>query len=144
MPKPLEDLALAVKWVLKHYEKYLLAGFSAGANLIAEWGTKHLGYEKYKLQAPDTMFVVYTFINVSLVQSDKSGDAMCKAMYGKDRKAEEGVVYNVDEHMDKDYPPCYIVCCEDDDLIPYENSILMQEKLRVYGDVYKRQSQTSV
>ena len=41
--------------------------------------------------------------------------------------------YDVDKHMNKDYPPCYIVCGKDDSTVPPVNSERLKECLDALG-----------
>ena len=41
--------------------------------------------------------------------------------------------YNVDELVTKSYPPSYIVCCEDDNIVPTANSKSLKKRLDLLG-----------
>ena len=52
LPKPLDDLAAALRFIGRHSEEfsvdpdnYAVGGFSAGGNLITMWGTENAGYK---------------------------------------------------------------------------------------------------
>lgn len=134
MPKPLDDLASAVKMILQNKEtynvseEYVLCGFSAGANLVCEFGTEHLGYAKYGLCKPKAIVPVYTFVNYNLCGESPVMKFCLKAMLGKEPSEEKIHEYNVDEHLEG-YPPCFLVCGRNDSTVPAENSERMKEKL---------------
>ena len=133
-PKALEDLANAVKYLQDNAnalgvdpERLVIGGYSAGANLISNFGVPTLGYKKYGLVKPKALIPVYTFINLSnLTNPDLA--PMLKSMFG-DSFEELSREYNVAERIDKDYPPCYIVCGEDDTTVGAADSALMKERL---------------
>ncbi|MCM1543267.1 MAG: alpha/beta hydrolase [Blautia sp.] len=140
MPKPLEDLAAAVRYVRKNWERfgvdaerYLITGFSAGANMVCLWGTESKGYKAYDLPKPEAMFPVYPLISVAHSYPDKLGERMSKTMFGVSRGQASGLGYDVEKSIDTAYPPCYIVCCKDDKMVPPENSVILYDKLRSQG-----------
>ena len=78
------------------------------------------------------MFPIYTFINLKQeLQRDEKG-GIIGFMFGTlDKDIVEK--YNIAEHVDADYPPCYIVCGKDDDTVPCANSELLKELLDQAG-----------
>lgn len=135
MPKPLEDLAAGVGFIRRNSEKfgvepdnYIVCGFSAGGNLCALWGTEKYGYKAYDLPKPKALFPIYPAINSSLYRDDDLHKGFLTTMFGKEyeRIKEE---YDVDTWVNKDYPPAYIVNCEDDDMIDYRHSVYLKEAL---------------
>lgn len=140
MPKPLEDLAAALRYIdarAKQWQlaagKYILTGFSAGGNLITEWCTAPHGCRSHGMPLPQAMFPVYPLISMKLTYKDRTAHTMSKVMFGKRLEEIQESAYNVDEHMDSSFPPCYIVCCADDDLVPPENSRHLKRKLDELG-----------
>lgn len=140
LPKPLEDLSAAVHYVRKHADRlgvnpdrYIVCGFSAGANLTALWGTENHGYRNYKCPKPVAMFPIYPVISTYSCGDEKHCDFFLNTMLGKSWTEEMRHAYNVDEHMDAEYPPCYIVCCEDDDTVDAVNSYRFKDKLDALG-----------
>ena len=139
MPKPLDDLAAAYKFVVSRKEEFGLAteeygvcGFSAGSNLTNLWGTKERGYAHYNLPKPLVLFPIYTYISVSDENKERNRE-FWNIMCGKDAGPEEMEKYKVSKMLDQDYPPCYIVHCKDDSTVPYENSVYLYEQLKKYG-----------
>lgn len=140
MPKPLEDLAACVGYVRENAEafdlgrkdSYIVCGFSAGGNLCALWGTKHLGYAHYDLPRPKALFPVYPVTDLHLFDGipQETIDMFLATMLGEDVSEERKQEYSVIGHIDGDYPPCYIACCRDDETVPCVNSEKMYETLQ--------------
>ena len=129
----LDDLAAAIAYLTKDPAlgfdpaDYVIGGFSAGANLISNWGTGNNGWKRYGLPKPRLMLPIYTFID--LKQRTSGGDGAFELMmFGPDHH-ESIDVWNVAEHIDHDYPPCYIVCGKDDAVVPALNSEEMKALL---------------
>ena len=136
-PKPLDDLATALKYIQRNAEKfkidpahYIVSGFSAGGNLTALWGTDNHGYASYGLPKPAAMFPIYPAVNSELFPEGKLTDKFMEIMLGKTYSKEKEQEYRVDLHMSNKYPPCYIVCCKDDATVPYSNSERLTRKIR--------------
>ena len=135
LPKPLDDLAAALRIILSQKDhfavsaEYVVGGFSAGANLVSIFGTDNHGYMTYGLPKPKALIPVYTFINHTLTGSSPVMKFCLNTMFG--RKPSESLLqeYDVDSHMSKNYPPCYIVCGKDDSTVPSTNSELLKECL---------------
>ena len=62
-------------------------------------------------------------------KKNKNTEKFMVTMLGKGYSQKDMDAYNIDNHMDKDYPPSYIACCRDDDAVPCANSILLKERL---------------
>ena len=140
MPRPLDDLAAALKYILANRESfgiaedYVLCGFSAGANLISLFGTTdNHGYKAYGLPKPKAMIPVYTFINHQICGDVPVMKFCLKIMFGAKPSEARMSEYDVDKHMNKDYPPCYIVCGKDDSTVPPVNSERLKECLDELG-----------
>lgn len=138
LPKPLDDLAAAYKFVVNKKEEfgltteeYGVCGFSAGANLTNLWGTKERGYAHYGLPKPKVLFPIYTFVSVP-GPSLESERLIWNIMCGKDASQEEIEKYKVSNMLDTEYPPCFIVHCKDDSTVPYENSVYLYDRLKEY------------
>ena len=135
LPKPIDDLAAAVKFILDKQEtfgisgEYAVCGFSAGANLISIFGTDNHGYKTYGLPKPVAMIPVYTLITHKLYGDNKIMKFALKKMFGTKITEEKFREYDVDEHMSEAYPPCYIVCGKNDSTVPPANSERLKECL---------------
>ncbi|MDO4648046.1 MAG: alpha/beta hydrolase [Eubacteriales bacterium] len=138
-PKPLEDLARSISFILSHKEelgvhteKYALGGFSAGGNLIQTFALKKVGYEKYGVKKPDILFPVYPAISFDLVP-DSDKEWFLGAVFGENYKEEDIQKYDVLPNIAKDYPSCYIVVAEDDHMVDVCNSKMLDRKLTDLG-----------
>ena len=139
-PKPFEDMAAAVRYLVKNkdyfgisMENYGVGGFSAGGHLASCWGTSELGYRKYNLPKPDLLLLAYPLINVwkTLSQLPKSiRDLMLTGYFGDDATESMCRKYNVDEHVDGEYPTAYIVQAENDTTVPVCNTKDMAKILK--------------
>lgn len=140
LPKPLEDLAQAIRWIDANAERfgvtagdYIVGGFSAGGNLTALWGTDNHGYAHYGLAKPKALFPIYPAINHKCYGEGKLAQAFCEIMFGKNYSEEKACEYDVDTHMSEHYPPCYIAACKDDPSVPIVNACRLKERLDALG-----------
>ncbi|MCR4622620.1 MAG: alpha/beta hydrolase [Clostridiales bacterium] len=133
--KALDDLAAALKYISDHAKElgingnaYALCGFSASANLISNFGVPGLGFKKYGLSKPAAMFPIYTFIDLKTRSQHNCIGDLLKPMFGDDHAVYIDK-YNLVDHIDKDFPPCYIVCGRDDMSVPPSNSERLKQLL---------------
>lgn len=131
----LDDLAKAVLWLSSHADetgvdpaRYAVGGYSAGANLVCNWGCAHIGWKRYGAPKPLCMFPIYTYIDLKAESRKNGPDGILSRSLGYAWR-EKIDHYSVAEHVDKDYPPCYIVCGKDDKTVACYNSELLKEKL---------------
>lgn len=137
--RSISDLARAIEYLVQHQQELginpnqmVIGGFSAGANLISNWGMYHIGYGAHGLPKPKALLPIYALVDL------KSEDSLIKkadllvTMFGKNYLSELDK-YNVAEHIDEKYPPCYIVCGKNDKTVPCRNSELIKEKLDNIG-----------
>ena len=131
----LDDLEQAVRFIFAnsaslgvHASRYAVGGFSAGANLISNWGAANIGWKKRGGTKPVCLFPVYTFIDLKREEKRDENAGLLKPMLGENYR-ENLEDFNVADHIDADYPPCYIVCGKDDNTVPPVNSELMRELL---------------
>ncbi len=147
LPRPIDDLAQAIRFINaheKHFQitgnNYVVCGFSAGGTITALWGTVNHGYKNYQLPKPKALIPVYAGINSnyygnSIMFNDVDPQISKKKKSYFFRKAfgttnpNKIAEYNVDEHIDNEYPPCYLCCCKDDPLVSWRNSLILQNKL---------------
>ena len=135
----LDDLAAAVSWLCGHANetgvdatRYAIGGYSAGANLISNWGCTGIGWKHYGVPKPVCMFPVYTFIDLKAESHRNEQGGILPFMFGDEWRSVLDI-YNVEEHIDSDYPPCYIVCGKDDATVPCRHSEIMKERLDAAG-----------
>ena len=87
LPKPMDDLAKAVSWLVEHessplitadtqpahsgmknydMSRYTVIGASAGGHLCAMWGTRQRGSRHYGLPSPAALLLMYPAANLTL------------------------------------------------------------------------------
>jgi len=120
-PVQLEDYAKAMEFIRDHndwypvkWDNYFTAGFSAGGHLVAHWGLKQYGYEKFGLPKPFCIYPVYAPIKWAPVFPDTEN------------------LWDDPANL-KDYPPCYIAAAEGDRLVDPENSRILKKGLDANG-----------
>ncbi|MDO4489191.1 MAG: alpha/beta hydrolase [Eubacteriales bacterium] len=147
MPRPLEDVSEALKYIDSHAAElhasphdYFALGFSAGAVVDALWGTKEAGYEKYGQARPRALFTVYGPINKRKNPStnQRAAEENMIRCYGifPDGMEIEGITTKplyADDLVDADYPPSYIAGCMDDELVSPNHWYGLKEALDKAG-----------
>lgn len=124
MPKPLEDIAAAVKYAVKNFglKDYALGGFSAGGHAASMWGCAHAGARAYGLPQPRALLLAYPLITMESIPASPLKDYMCKGMFGSDYTDAALAIYNSGKHLDAEYPPVYLVKALDDDTVPLNDT----------------------
>ena len=131
MPRPLDDIAAALKYIDSNAKAlhakpgdYFAAGFSAGAAIDSLWGTKQVGYAKYGLNRPRALFTIYGPINrgKNPPLPGHTYDDGLRVCFGilPDGLVLDGITqkpYYADDMLDEDYPPSFIGGCSDDPLV---------------------------
>ncbi len=133
----LDDLEAAFTFIIAHAAelsiadpgRYAISGFSAGGNLIANWGTARLGWKSRQLPKPLAMFPIYPLTYIDEKEAWNEGGHLLKAMLGG-APVED---YQMLDFIDADYPPCYIVCGKDDATVPPYNSEKLEQLLKESG-----------
>ena len=133
----LNDLETALKFIIAHAAelsiadagRYVISGFSAGGNLIANWGTPHLGWKSRQMPKPTAMFPIYALTYIDEKEAWNEGGHLLRAMLGG-APVED---YQILNFVDADYPPCYIVCGKDDNTVPPYNSEELERLLKQAG-----------
>lgn len=140
LPKPLDDLAAAINLVQSNREefglssdRYVVSGFSAGANVTALWGTEGVGWAKHGTASPEALFLMYPFVTFDTAEQAAGGRAFAKLMIGSHATDADIAAYDVAKLFTSAYPPCYIAHAEDDDTVPAENSVLLKGLLDESG-----------
>lgn len=139
MPKPMEDMAEAVKYLREHEARfsidmnhYAVGGFSAGGHLAATWGTSLIGAAGYGLPVPEILLLDYAMISMWKtihMMPEHIAQFILKGYFGDNYSEEDCRPYNVEEHVDENYPPVYFVQAEDDDTVPPWNAELFRRTL---------------
>lgn len=133
MPKPLDDLAAAHKFITNNFDvnkdEYIILGSSAGANMAALFGTYKFGYKYYNLPKPKLILVEYPFISFSIPKS-LFRDGLENTMFSKNQDIH---TYDLENAMDYDYPTTYACICKDDPDVNPENVKLYDRLLTKYN-----------
>lgn len=139
MPKPLEDVAATLRFIFANKEafgitneEYVVNGYSAGANLTCLWGMASTGYAKYGLPKPLALAPIYP-VTAWDTFPPEALNFFLGVMFGSKNTPENVAAYDIIQNMTADYPPCYIVHAKDDGTVPYQNSVLLKEKLDSFG-----------
>ena len=138
-PKPLDDMAAALKYIFAHMEdfglqnrEYIVTGFSAGASLTVQWGVLSHGYAHYGLPKPKAMFPIYPVVD-NRISYPEVYDMFNRSMFGPDYTEALLDDYAVQKVMTEEYPPCYIVHSENDATVPVRNSYVLDERMNELG-----------
>ena len=135
-PAPHRDLAIAFAYIRNHEKEFDLIpnslsiiGFSAGGHLVASYGYlyKELGQQlhlKEELLRPYTIVMAYPVISVMDNTHDGTRDVITEGDMEIRKKL------NVDKNVTKDYPPSFIWTTKDDAVVPYVNTLIMEEALK--------------
>ena len=136
-PNPQDDLARAVREILANAERYHLItknysvwGASAGGHLAASFGTTSIGYKKYGLPKPGAMVLLYPVISMDPAVTHKQTH---DALAGQRAYPAMEALTSVDLQVNADYPPTYLWCGDEDDLVSPKNSKRMAAALQAAG-----------
>jgi acetyl esterase/lipase len=137
-PVPMEDLQQALHFILDFAGRfniikdgYAVVGFSAGGHLTASLGTDNFGYKKWSLPKPGALFLGYP---VTMFDHMTKIHRQCRdTIIGKNPTREQIDSINVVLHADNDYPPAYLMACQDDDAVYFENSEMLVKRLKELG-----------
>lgn len=136
VPKPLDDLAAAYRYIISQKEQfglqsedYAVGGFSAGGNLTCMWGTEKRCYKRYGLPKPLAMFPIYPVVARERLYNF-GVDMFLSTMFGEYAESAKYMdSYDAGKLVTEGYPPCYIVHCADDSTVPVGNSTLLKTLL---------------
>lgn len=139
-PAMLEDLQMTIKYVRENAEKYgiekdkvLIIGFSAGGHLVTMGGAfsdrnelSKLGVETKESLKPDFVVPVYPVVSM---QDDIGHVWSRKSLLTKDYTKELQDEFSMEMNIPSDMPPVYLVACEDDPVVIFENSVRLDKTL---------------
>lgn len=147
--RAMDDLAAAIGYIRKngkHFDvepdHYIVGGFSAGGTLTAQWGTERVGYGHYKQPKPHALLPIYAVTTNKYFLEGEGKRLMdprqlrwfMNNQFGTSNPGKELLDrYEILENVTKEYPPCYICCCEDDGTVPSVDSEFLYEKLQEQG-----------
>ena len=137
-PEPMRDLAHAYRMIADHSAQfavdplsYSAIRFSEGVHRAAFCGPAHAGARSYHLPQPKALFCAYPFLTFDHMEE------ICSEAYVKAQKISmlgsgdaDFSEYSVNQHIDKNYPPTYLVHCEDDNLVPFADSLHFRDVLQ--------------
>lgn len=134
-PAPLEDLQQALHFILNQAadlnvegEGYAVAGFSAGGHLVASLGTTNYGYQHWGLPKPGAMFLGYP---VTIWENMSRIHKHCRnIILGKQPTKAEVEEITILQQVDGNFPPTYIMHCQDDDIVHFENAERLADRLK--------------
>ena len=136
-PNPQEDAAQAVRYILEHAEAFDLAGtdyavcgFSAGGHLAASFAVEQLGYGRFGVPKPQAVLLGYPVITMTDLTHDGSRQNLLAEDANDDKLR---MLYSVEKQVTAAYPPTYLWNCEADDVVPAENSAMLESALRKCG-----------
>ena len=131
-PAPMNDLGCAVEFILNNSDKlgvkseaYSVWGSSAGGHLAASFGTKRLGYEKYKVQAPAAIILAYPVITMM----EYGHPLTRKTLLGENPSDEMLLQTSLEFQITHDFPPTFLWNSKTDKTVSYQNGILLKSAL---------------
>ena len=135
-PAPHLDLALAVHYIKEHEKEFnlipnslSLMGFSAGGHLVASYSylykelAKELGLDAKKLK-PSSIVLGYPVISTLAFQEQETRKNISEENPILDEKLD------IPTHIDKNYPPTFVFTTKDDKVVPYQNTLMLEEALK--------------
>ena len=144
-PNPIDDLALAVKYVLSNaiplnieIDGYAIVGFSAGGHLVSCFGTEKVGYAKYALPKPKALILAYPVITMREYTDKDTRNNFLGANKTYDKSLIEK--YSVELNVTEKFPATYIWHCEEDKGVVPTNSINLVKALISKGINVKHRS----
>lgn len=144
MPKPIDDLAAAMRFIKNHEQefgvtadRYGIAGFSSGGHLAGEWGTVNAGAVRYGLPRPDLGILIYPASDTTEFRTFNGRNILLEGMLGSAYTQDDVDFYNVNAHIDEEYPATYLMHCVDDPIVPFRTSEKMKEELEKNGRPYR-------
>ena len=142
LPKPEEDLAAAVKFILANKsefgitnEEYVVNGYSAGGSVTTIFGTERNGWAKYGCPRPKALFPIYPLISTSpeFMEERAARNWFKGIMFGQGFEEAYAKSFDVPGCMTDNYPPCYIVQAKDDPAVWIHHSIVLERLLGERG-----------
>ena len=147
MPRPLDDLAAAIRRVRAlsdkynvSKEEYAVLGFSAGGHLAALWGSESMGWARHKLPPPQALLLGYPALSTALAYDQLQNGTMgadgvkinkiyLNMIAGRGYTRENALRWSGETHVSDAFPPVYMLQCEDDPLVSPEGCRRMAAEL---------------
>ena len=129
-PDMINDLQRAIMYVREHADQYGInphclgvMGFSAGG---------HLAMMSAESGSPDFVAAIYPVVSMSHPDSHKRSRRALLGEYKKySRKMRDSL--SVEKHIPMNCPPVFLVACEDDPVVSFTNSELLDSALTAQG-----------
>ena len=122
MPKPVDDVARAIRFIQKHFdisaEALIVGGFSAGGHLAALWGTR---YAEYDLPKPKMLMLDYPLISLENFPEPVK-HMFAAGLLGEKWREEDTITMAVDRFVTENFPKTYLVTALDDTTVPAKDS----------------------
>ena len=135
MPKPLEDLAQAWKFIKSREtqfrleaENYIVGGFSAGGHLTAMWGAENHGARHFGIPDPQALLLAYPLIGLENL-SGPAAQLLRSGLLGSHSGEDEIAEYTASRQVGSGYPPVYLILSEDDPTVPKQDALDMEAAL---------------
>lgn len=138
-PGPHLELAFMMNYINEHSEEFKilkqstsLVGFSAGGHLVGSYSYLYgeladmLSIKKEDIR-PKSIILGYPVI---LLKKESNGNTMNNISNKEDDLIAK---LTIEKHVGKDYPPTYIFTSKDDNLVPYQHTVIMDEMLTKAG-----------
>ena len=129
-PNMLTDVEEALEWVYTHAEEYKIdtasigvMGFSAGGHLAMS--SYLFNHTRYK---PHFLCPIYPVVSMANAVSHKRSRRGALGVWGQFNYAMRDSL-SLEKHMKRDCPPVFLVNCQDDPIVRYENSELLDSAL---------------
>ncbi len=139
-PKPIDDLARALRTILKSADKYNVYkegysvwGSSAGGHLAGCFGTELNGWMHYRLPRPAAVVLAYPVITMG----DGAHERSRKLFLGPHPTSESVNRWSVEQHIGSNYPATFIWNSDADETVRPDNSRIMATALKKAGVPYE-------
>lgn len=148
-PAMLEDLQRAIQIVRENAKEYNIdpekigvIGFSAGGHLVTMAGAffdshnelKKLGIESSVSLKPNFVIPVYPVVSM---QDEIAHKWSRKSLLGENQTADRKNEFSMEKQITSSMPPTYVVCCKDDNVVDYQNSVELVKALKNAGVPHK-------
>lgn len=120
---PYEEGKASLKELSKDFKNIVVIGFSAGGHLASLLATTE---EKENLKAAVLCYPV-----ISL--KEYTHEETAKSFLGNDLSDEKRLKYSGHTRVNSDTVPTFIWTTKDDEIVPYENTLMMAEALKKYN-----------
>lgn len=152
-PDALQDVAAAVKYIENNKEHfgvstagYAVQGSSAGGHLAAEWAVRDMGYGRFGCEKPGCVMLCYPgtgarvfydgYYQLKAAGNEKAAAEAAlylKRMFGEDFESKDISGLDLKDQLSRDYPPLYLVHCQDDQTVPIVSSTQLRPVLEELG-----------